>query len=461
MSSLFAQPIQTLEGLQTAELSGSVSQIQGLTLRVSDLLLPVGAMVRVHGTNGPKQEIVEGEVVGFDTNDAVVMLLGDTRGLRRGDRVVGAQSAPLARVGNGLIGRVLDGMGRPIDGKGPVMDITHRPLNPKPVEAMQRVPIDLPLGSGVRALDAMTTVGLGQRLGIFAGPGVGKSTILSMIAKQTQASVSVIALIGERGREVQDFVQRSLGEEGLARSVVVVATSDEPALMRIRAALYATAVAEHFRDQGADAVLVMDSVTRFCQAQRQVGLAAGEPPATKGYTPSVFTMLPQLLERSGRTQSGSITGFYSILVEGDDMTEPISDACRGILDGHVVLSRDLANKGHWPAIDVLDSISRVATDVTDPQHQAARTEVARLLSLYAEVEDLVNIGAYSAGANPDYDLAIELKRIIDQLLCQRSDEHVTFEQSRQMLCQVHAMIEQQAQKLNRNTAPITNTMGAS
>jgi flagellum-specific ATP synthase len=448
MSTLFAQPMQTLEGLHTAELSGRVSQVQGLTLKVADLLLPVGAMVRIEGVGGE----VEGEVVGFDADEAIVMLLGDTRGLRRGDRVIGTHTAPMAKVGNGLIGRVLDGMGRPIDGKGPLLDATHRPLNPKPVDAMRRTPIDAPLGTGVRALDTMTTVGLGQRLGVFAGPGVGKSTILSMIAKQTQAAVSVIALIGERGREVQEFVQRSLGEEGLARSVVVVATSDEPALMRIRAAMYATAVAEHFRDQGLDAVLLMDSVTRFCQAQRQVGLAAGEPPATKGYTPSVFTMLPQLLERSGRTENGSITGFYSILVEGDDLTEPISDACRGILDGHVVLSRDLANKGHWPAIDVLDSISRVALDVTDVSHQTAQSEINRLMSLYHDVEDLVNIGAYSTGANPEYDLAIEAKPIIDQLLRQSSEEHVTFEQSRQMLIQVYNMIQQHAQKLARGPA---------
>jgi flagellum-specific ATP synthase len=289
----------------------------------------------------------------------------------------------------------------------------------------------------VRAIDLMTTVGRGQRLGIFAGPGVGKSTLMGSIARRTAADVSVIALIGERGREVRDFIEHALGAEGLARSVVVCATSDESPLMRIRAALAATSIAEWFRDQGADVMLMMDSVTRFAQAQRQVGLAVGEPPATKGYTPSVFASLPLLLERAGAVDgAGSITAFYAILVEGDDMTEPIADAARGILDGHIILSRRLAQKGHYPAIDVLDSISRVANEVSDKQHIAARQQLQKLIAAYAEVEDLINIGAYAKGSNPTVDAAIQLKPKIDAILQQQSHDGDNFEASKKRLLQL-------------------------
>ncbi len=442
---LLAETFAALDQLQTMELSGTVAQIQGLTLRVSDLSLPIGATVAVHAHNGP----VLGEVVGFDQDVTIVMLLGDTVGIRRGDRVAGLETAPTARVSNQLIGRVVDAMGRPIDGAGPIQETISRPLRPRPIDPMSRIPIDTPLGTGVRAIDTMTPAGRGQRLGIFSGPGIGKSTLLGMMARQTDAQISVVAMIGERGREVRDFVQNQLGPAGLARTVVVVATADEPALMRIRAAIYATAVAEFFRDQGLDVVLLMDSVTRFCQAQRQVGLAAGEPPATKGFTPSVFAALPALLERSGRTAEGSITGLYAILVEGDDLTEPISDACRGILDGHIVLSRDLANRGHFPAIDVLQSISRVANEVTDRTHRAARMEVAKLLSSWRDVEDLVNIGAYSAGANPEFDLAIEMRPMIEQLLRQQSDERVSFEFCRKQLMAVSQQVQHASLRMRR------------
>jgi flagellum-specific ATP synthase len=443
--SLFTDTFRALDRLQPVELTGTVAQVQGLTLRVSDLSLPIGAMVKVRG----RRSIVWGEVVGFDADQTIVMLLGDTLGIRRGDQVVGTHVSPVAQVSNDLLGRVLDGLGRPIDGKGPIRETVCRPLRPQPVDPMSRVPIDTPLGTGVRAIDTMLTVGRGQRLGIFAGPGVGKSTVLGMMARQSDAQISVIALIGERGREVKDFIEKSLGPKGLERSVVVVATGDEPALMRIRAALYATSIAEFFRDQGVDVVLMMDSVTRFCQAQRQVGLAAGEPPATKGYTPSVFAMLPQLLERSGRTERGSITGFYTILVEGDDMTEPVSDAARGILDGHVVLDRDLANRGHWPAIDVLGSISRVATDLQDRQHKHARAELLKLVSAYRQVEDLVNIGAYAAGSNPEFDLAIAMKPAIDALLRQTPEEAVSFAEAQGKLLQTALQIGQENMKLQR------------
>lgn len=438
--SVFDDTLTITDELQTQELRGVVAHVQGLTLKVADLSLPVGAMVRILARSGELQ----GEVVGFDHEQTLVMPLGDTTGVRRGDRVVADHLGSIVHVGYELLGRVIDGMGRPRDG-GPTLR-THAvaPLRPRPVDPMYRVPIDQPLGTGVRAIDSMLSVGRGQRLGVFAGPGVGKSTILGMMARQTDADVSVIALIGERGREVQDFLINSLGEEGLARSVVITATGDEPALMRIRAALVATSVAEFFRDQGHDVMLLMDSVTRFAQAARQVGLAAGEPPATKGYTPSVFSMLPSLLERTGRTQAGSITGFYSILVEGDDLTEPVSDACRGILDGHVVLDRDLANSGHWPAIDVLGSVSRVADDVTTDPHRAARAEVSRLIHSYRQVEDLVNIGAYAEGANPDFDLAIAMRDPINQLLRQKPGEPCTFENAHKTLIALALRIGQAA-----------------
>lgn len=440
-----SEHFQAVSRLSTAELSGTVAQIQGLTLRVADLALPIGAMVRVNSRMAP----VWGEVVGFDDDETIVMLLGETEGIRRGDSVTGIHASPAAQVGHELLGRVVDGMGQPLDGKGPVRETVARPLRPAPVDPLHRVRIDTPLGTGVRAMDAMLTVGRGQRLGIFAGPGVGKSTLLSMMARHTDADISVIALIGERGREVKDFIHHALDQRGLERCVVVVATGDEPALMRIRAALFAHSVAEYFRDQGMNVLLMLDSVTRFAQAQRQVGLSAGEPPATKGYTPSVFAALPNLLERAGRTADGSITGLYTILVEGDDLTEPISDACRGILDGHAVLNRDLASRGHWPAIDVLQSISRVAGDVTDKPHQTARRQVVRLMSLYRDVEDLVNIGAYAAGSNPDFDLAIAMKGEIDQLLRQATDDQARFEQARQQLLAVAQQAQHQAMRLGR------------
>lgn len=440
---IFTDVISTLERVQPMELTGTVSQVRGLTVRVDDLPLPVGAMVEVRTGQRP----LVGEIVGFDHDQTIVMLLGFTSGIRRGDAVVGRQSAAMVPVGYELLGRVVNPLGEPIDGKGAVRETVARALMPDPLKPLARVPIDQPLGTGVRAVDAMLTVGRGQRLGIFAGPGVGKSTLLGQIVRGTDADVSVIALVGERGREVNDFLRHSLGEEGLARSVVVVATGDDAALLRTRAAFYALSVAEFFRDQGMAVVLFMDSVTRFCQAQRQIGLAAGEPPATKGYTPSVFAMLPTLMERCGRTTEGSITGFYTILVEGDDMTEPISDACRGILDGHVILSRELANRGHYPAIDVLDSVSRLSNEVTDKAHQASRREVLRLSSLYRQVEDLVNIGAYAHGANPENDLAIAMRPGILRMLAQTLDEKPTFGENREKLLGVAMEIGQAAEKL--------------
>jgi len=396
---------------------------------------------------------VLGEVVGFTREHGIVMLLGQTTGIRVGDPVVGEQSAPTVRVGMQLLGRVVDGLARPIDGKGPIRDTVARPTNPEPIRALDRRRILEPMHTGVRVVDLMTTLGRGQRIGIFAGPGVGKSTLLGTIARRASSDVNVIALIGERGREVGDFLSHALGPEGLARSVVVVATGDESPLLRIRAALTACTAAEYFRDRGMDVMLMMDSVTRFAHAQRQIGLSVGEPPATKGFTPSVFAAMALLLERAGAVgprraargrpnagrsdaanpAGGSITGLYTILVEGDDMTEPISDAARGILDGHIILSRKLAQRAHYPAVDVLDSVSRVADDVCDKAHRDARRQIMRLLATYRDIEDLVQIGAYAAGSNPEADVAIEYRPRILELLQQRSDEAQPFEQARSIL----------------------------
>jgi flagellum-specific ATP synthase len=370
------------------------------------------------------------------------MLLGRATGIGVGNPVIAEPTGLTAPVGPRLLGRVVDGLGRPIDHRGPIRETEARPLNPPPLSSMERRRITEPLHTGVRAIDLMTTLGRGQRIGIFSGPGVGKSTLLGTIAKSSSADVNVIALIGERGREVGDFLEHTLGAEGRARSVVIVATSDESPLLRIRAALLACTVAEQFRDAGRDVLLVMDSVTRFAHAQRQVGLSVGEPPATKGYTPSVFAMLPALLERAGavkargEAKAGSITGLYTILVEGDDMTEPIADAARGVLDGHIILSRKLAQRAHFPAVDVLDSISRVADDVCDSAHIAARQQIMRLMATYRDVEDLVQIGAYAAGSNPEADIAIEFRSRVLALLRQARSESSVFGAARDELLKI-------------------------
>jgi len=402
-----------------------VSGLRGLTILARDLPLPVGSLVRIGGYAGAEPQF--GEVVGFEHDRTILMLLGESDGIRAGARVVSERLSPTVAVGTSLLGRVIDAMGRPIDDGGPLREVRPRPLRAPAAVAMRRRRIDQPMPTGVRVVDAMLTLGRGQRIGIFAGPGVGKSTLLASIARHTAASVNVIALIGERGREVRDFIEDALGPEGLARSVVIVATSDESPLLRVRAAAAACTVAEFFRDGGHDVMLMMDSVTRFAQAQRQIGLASGEPPATRGYTPSVFAQLPRLLERAGAIEgSGSITGIYTVLVEGDDMTEPVADAARGVLDGHIVLSRRLASRGHFPAIDVLDSVSRVADDVCEPTQIEARRYVRRLLAAYAESEELISIGAYAPGSHPDCDAAIRMRDELDRFLRQQSDERTAF-----------------------------------
>lgn len=433
--SVLSSQMETIERTFPIKVSGVVSSLRGLTVLVEDLPLPIGSLVSLEGRAGGRQSWEGGgrrlgEVVGFDHDQAIVMLLGQTGGIRVGDAVVGLQTAQTVDVSNTMLGRVINGIGEPIDGAGPIRDAIPRAISPEPVGAMSRARITEPMYTGIRAIDLMATFGCGQRIGIFAGPGVGKSSLLGAIARGATADVNVIALIGERGREVRDFIEDSLGEEGLARSVVIVATGDESPLLRIRAALVACTVAEHFRDQGSTVCLMMDSVTRFAHAHRQVGLSVGEPPATKGYTPSVFAALALLLERAGALGSGTITGLYTILVEGDDMTEPIADAARGILDGHLILSRRLAHRGHYPAIDVLDSVSRVADDVSDEELIAARRTVARLLAQFTDVEDLVQIGAYARGSNPEADVAIAMHGRIETLLRQGLGDLEAFDEAR-------------------------------
>lgn len=416
-----------LDAAILAGLSGSVVQTTGLTAAVAGMPAPVGAIVGIRRPTGGE---VEAEVIGFRGDHTLVIPLANLEGVRRGSPVRLIRSARTLRLGHELLGRVVDARGRTIDGRPQPALAERAPLEGPLPPATERPRIDAPLGTGVRAIDSMLTCGRGQRLGIFAGSGVGKSVLMGMMAHYTSADVAVIALIGERGREVNEFIQRELGPEGLARSVVVVATSDEPAPLRVRAASTATTIAEYFRDAGNNVLLVMDSVTRFALAQREIGLAAGEPPTTRGFPPSTFALLPKLVERAGRTKRGSITGFYSVLVEGDDENEPVADAMRGLLDGHVWLSRRLAERGHYPAIDVLRSISRLANDLSKPEEKQARQTIRELLSVYAENEDLVSIGAYRKGANRTLDAAVEMREAINALLRQRVEEKVSLDQVR-------------------------------
>jgi len=398
---------------------GRVSRVVGLNLEIDGLFLPIGAAVQVDGGNG----LVIAEVVAVHDDGLVCMPLGELRGVRAGDLAEAAGTATSVSVGNELLGRVLDGLGRPIDGGPSLHHLPKVGVDHDAPHPLTRRLIDEALPLGVRALDTLVPCGRGQRMGIFAGSGVGKSSLLSMITRGTEASVTVLALVGERGREVREFIENDLGPEGLARSVVVVATSDEPALVRLRAAFTATRIAEFFRDQDQDVLLLMDSLTRFAMAQREVGLSAGEPPATRGYPPSVFAMLPKLLERAGASSSGSITGLYTVLVEGDDMLDPIGDASRAILDGHIVLSRALATSGHFPSIDVLESISRVGPAVTTKEQRSAATDMRRLMAAYRDAKDLIEIGAYVEGTNPLVDRAVDLREAMDGFL--RQDLHET------------------------------------
>ena len=376
------------------------------------------------------------EVVGFTDGKVIAMPLGKIDGVRQGDILVASGRTASIGMSEQLQGRIIDGLGRPFDENPLPLNLDRQDLYAEPANPLCRDPIRDPLQTGVRAIDGLLTCGLGQRIGIFGGSGVGKSTLLGMIARYTSADINVIALIGERGREVREFIENDLGEEGLKRSIVIVSTSDQPALVRIRAAFAATAAAEYFRDRGLNVMLMMDSVTRFAMAQREVGLAAGEPPSSKGYTPSVFSLLPKLLERSGKFTKGSITAFYTVLVEGDDMNDPIADSVRSILDGHIVLDRELASRGHYPCIDVLSSVSRLMSHLVTPELKNAAYEIRDLMATYKKSEDLINIGAYKRGSNPRIDTAIDRADVINAFLKQRPEEPSQLPFTQQQLIQL-------------------------
>ena len=403
---------------------GTVRTVVGLSVEVAGVDVPVGGLVRI---GEPGEAGVLAEVVAATRDTARCMPLGPLDGLRAGTPVRSLGRSLTAPVGHGLLGRVLDGLGRPIDGKGPLAasgSVGTVPIAQAAPNAMARQRVDTPLSVGVKVMDTLTAVGRGQRMGLFAGSGVGKSSLLSMIARGTDAELTVIALVGERGREVREFLEDDLGPEGLARSVVVVATSDEPALVRLRSAFLATRIAESFRDEGADVVLMMDSLTRVAMAQREIGLSVGEPPATRGYPPSTFSLLAQLLERAGTGATGSVTGLYTVLVDGDDHNEPIADAARSILDGHIVLDRKLAVAGHFPSIDALGSISRVASRVTTPEQKALATALRSVMAARKQAQDLIDVGAYAAGTNPLVDAAVTHAGAIDDFLRQGMDDQV-------------------------------------
>jgi flagellum-specific ATP synthase len=398
---------------------GRVAQVTGLVIESEGPGVSLGDVCEIRS---PRVAPLPAEVVGFRDHRVLLMPLGEMQHIHAGCEVVATGREAGVLVGEGLIGRVLDGLGRPIDGGGPLPAGSSRPLRSTPPNPLLRQRIKQPFETGVKAIDLFTPLGRGQRVGIFAGSGVGKSTLLGMIAREAEAEVNVIALIGERGRELRGFIEEDLGPAGMARSVVVVATSDQPALVRLRAALLATAIAEHFRDAGKNVMFMMDSVTRFAMAQREIGLAVGEPPTSRGYTPSVFSMLPQLLERTGTGERGAITALYTVLVDGDDLNEPIADAVRGILDGHIVLSRALATANHFPAIDVLESVSRLSRDVCNEDELSRAGRARDLLALYRKHEDVITIGAYARGSNARVDLAIEKRPAIHEFLRQRVDE---------------------------------------
>jgi flagellum-specific ATP synthase len=413
--------LKAVRNADPIRLLGRVEQIIGLIIEATGPATSIGEICQIHSAK--TKDYIQAEVVGFKNQRILLMPLGDLQGVGPGSELVATGTDFQVPVGMNLKGRVLDGLANPIDGLGPLKTNHSVPVHREPPDAMLRQRIKTPLSTGIRSIDGLLTIGRGQRIGIFAGSGVGKSTLMGMIARESDADVNVIALVGERGREVRDFVERDLGVEGLKRSVVIAATSDQPALVRRQGALVATAIAEYFRDQGLNVMLMMDSVTRFAMAQREIGLAIGEPPTTKGYTPSVFALLPKLLERAGTTDhSGSITGLYTVLVEADDMNEPVGDTVRAILDGHIVLTRDLASQNHYPPVDILESVSRLMVELADPEHKLAAGSIREILATYRKARDLVNIGAYVKGSDPKVDRALEKIDAVNAFLKQGIDE---------------------------------------
>jgi flagellum-specific ATP synthase len=430
--------LQRIAGAPGFTIYGRVTRVVGQVIEASSLPVALGELCRIES---PSAERLTAQVVGFHERGILLVPLRDLEGIQPGATVRPLGRALDIGVGEGLVGRVIDALGRPMDGLGPVSRTRRYPLHADPPNPLERARIAAPLGTGVRAIDGLITLGRGQRVGIMAGSGVGKSVLLGMIARRTTADVNVIALLGERGREVREFIERDLGAEGLRRSVVVVATGDQSAMVRSTGASVATAIAEYFRDAGKDVLLMVDSITRVAMAWRETGLAVGEPPTTKGYPPSVFAQLPRLLERAGTGRRGSITGLYTVLVEGDDFNEPVADAARSILDGHIVLARRLAAAKHFPAIDVLDSVSRVRDAVIEPAHLEAANLVLRTESAYRSHEDLIAVGAYKSGADRDVDAAIALRPELISLLIQRPEEHATFDDTRVRLLELARRIQ--------------------
>jgi len=430
MSSLIALDLsrykEKIDSIRPFKFIGFIDMVSGLTVESIGPVASVGELCRIYSESG---EEFFAEVIGFRQNKLILMPIGKTSGIKPGLRVSPLGRSLSIKVNPDILGRVFDALGNPIDDGNSILEGLEYPLDNTPPHPLKRARITGILSVGVKAIDSLLTCGRGQRIGIFAGSGVGKSTLLGMIARHSKADVNVIALIGERGREVRDFIEKSLGEEGLGRSVVVVATSDQPPILRLKAAFTATAIAEYFRDMGKNVILLMDSVTRFAMAQREIGLAGGEPPTTKGYTPSVFALLPTLLERAGNSDKGSITAFYTVLVEADDMNEPIADAVRAILDGHIVLSRSIAMENRYPPIDVLSSVSRVMPDIVSKEHMKAANKMKEIMSVYMEARDLIQIGAYVSGTDPRVDSAKELIYDIYEFLSQDIEEECSFDES--------------------------------
>ena len=417
---------QLLSQLDPLEYGGRVSQVVGLTVESNGPATNVGDICHIF--THKRDKYIQAEVVGFRDKQVLLMPFSELSGVGPGNRVISTNKSFMVPVGRGFQGRILDGLGTPIDNKGAVRPDAYYPIDNDPPNPLSRTRIKEALPMGVKAIDSMLAIGRGQRIGIFAGSGVGKSTLLGMIARNALADINVITLVGERGREVNDFIEKDLKEEGLRRSILIIATSDQPALIRLKSAMVGTAMAEYFRDQGFNVLLLMDSLTRFAMAQREIGMAVGEPPVSRGYTPSVYAKLPRLLERTGTSDRGSITGLYTVLVEGDDMNEPVADTVRGILDGHMVLSRSLANSNHYPAIDVLASVSRVMPDIVEQRQLKYAGFIRNMMATYREAQDLINIGAYQKGSNPNIDQAIELIDQINKLLCQDINETTPYEQ---------------------------------
>lgn len=421
--------------------TGRITRVSGLTIESNGPMATIGELCKIYPYEEGMEPVMS-EVVGFKEDKILLMPLGDMDGIASGSKVEGTGRTLEVNVGEAMRGRVLDGLGRPIDGKGPIESEKYYPVSQTPPNPLDRKLIREPLPVGVKAIDGLLTCGKGQRVGIFAGSGVGKSTLMGMISRNSTADINVIALIGERGREVNEFLENDLTDEGLDKSVVIVVTSDQPALIRVKGALVATAVAEYFRDQGLNVMLLMDSLTRFSMAQREIGLAIGEPPVTRGFTPSVFAEMPKLLERAGTSDKGTITGLYTVLVDGDDLTEPVTDTARGILDGHIVLSRAIANANHYPAIDVLASISRVMNSVATDEHKKYSNTIKDIMAVYKEAEDLINIGAYKRGSNKKIDTSIEVIDDINDFLQQSIQSRPKFDESIETMKEIYEKIKE-------------------